>query len=360
MIAAHEAAAKASGARLVFSCGFNSIPFDMGVWFVEREARRYAWARRRRACAGGCAAMRGGLSGGTLASGMATMAAVQRDPSIGKLLADPFALTPGFTGPAQPDGDKAYEDKVAGSWVARFMMAGINTKAVHRTNFLLGHPWGADFQYDEMLMIDGPPKEGARRPAGFDFGAGPIAEAGRGPDQGRARGRLLRPPVHRRGGGRSHRARGGQGRHGPGLRFDGQDPGRGRLGPCPGRRSPGDAGRLLDAGGGHGRSVDQAPARLGGFDLRGGILSRVRTGLPGSIAAATNVAGERRKARTWRQPMYRRQVVLAAVAALALASGAPLSPPAHRPPGTISSRFHRRAWTMSTYCLGPISAPTRK
>ena len=101
--------------------------------------------------------MRGGFSGGTFASGLATMAAAQKDPAVGKLLADPFALTTGFHGPAQPDGDHPYEDKVAGSWVVPFMMAGINTKAVHRTNFLLGHPWGEDFQYDEMLMVAGPP-----------------------------------------------------------------------------------------------------------------------------------------------------------------------------------------------------------
>src|SRR6202035_111608 len=100
--------------------------------------------------------LKGGLSGGTLASGMATQAAAQKDPGIGSLLADPFALTPGFKGPAQPDGDKPYEDKVTGSWVGPFMMAGINTKAVHRTNLLKGHPWGRDFRYDEMQMLEGP------------------------------------------------------------------------------------------------------------------------------------------------------------------------------------------------------------
>ena len=178
MVAAHEAAAKASGARLVFSCGFDSIPFDMGVWFVERAARKRFGAPARRV-RGRVAAMRGGFSGGTFASGMATIAAAQKDPSVGKLLADPFALTPGFSGPAQPDGDHPYEDKVAGSWVVPFMMAGINTKAVHRTNFLLGHPWGEDFQYDEMLMVAGPPTGAA--PAGFDLGGAAPPKPGEGP-----------------------------------------------------------------------------------------------------------------------------------------------------------------------------------
>ena len=72
-------------------------------------------------------------------------------------------------------------DKAAGSWVAPFMMAGINTKAVHRSNFLLGHPWGRDFQYDEMLMVPGPPAAGAPAAMGFDFGAGPMPKPGEGP-----------------------------------------------------------------------------------------------------------------------------------------------------------------------------------
>ncbi len=179
MMAAHEAQAKASGARLVFSCGFDSIPFDLGVWFVQEaaKARLGGYAPRVR---GRMRKMRGGLSGGTLASGQATMAAVAKDPAIGALLANPFALTPGFSGPAQPDGDTPYEDKVTGSWVGPFMMAGINTKAVHRTNFLAGHPWGTGFQYDEMQMIDGPPKAGEVN-LGFSFGGAGMPKPGEGP-----------------------------------------------------------------------------------------------------------------------------------------------------------------------------------
>jgi len=182
MIAAHEATAKASGARLVFSCGFDSIPFDMGVWFVEKLAAEKLGSPVARV-RGRVRDMLGGLSGGTMASGMATMAAVQKDPAIGALLANPFAMTPGFTGPPQPNGDKPYEDKVTGSWVTSFMMAGINTKAVHRTNFLLGHPWGRDFQYDEMLMIPGPPKDGAPPAVGFDFGGANPPKPGEGPSK---------------------------------------------------------------------------------------------------------------------------------------------------------------------------------
>ena len=183
MIAAHQDEAQKTGARLVFSGGFDSIPFDLGVWFVEEESKKRfgAYAPRVR---GRVRALKGGLSGGTLASGQATMAAAKTDPSIGKTLFNPFALTPGFTGAAQPDGDTPYEDTAAGAWVGPFMMAGINTKAVHRTNFLLGHPWGTGFQYDEMQMLPGPPDPAAAGGmGGFDFGAGGMPLPGQGPTE---------------------------------------------------------------------------------------------------------------------------------------------------------------------------------
>jgi short subunit dehydrogenase-like uncharacterized protein len=181
MMAAHESEAKKSGARIVFSCGFDSIPFDLGVWFAEEEAKKKfgTYAPRVR---GRIRGMRGGLSGGTLASGQATMAAVQKDRTIARVLGDPFALTPGFTGPDQPDGNTPYEDKAVGSWVGPFMMAGINTKAVHRTNFLLGHRWGKDFQYDEMQMLDGPPQPSAGGFTGFSLD-GKMPAPGEGPSK---------------------------------------------------------------------------------------------------------------------------------------------------------------------------------
>ena len=182
MIAANAAAAEASGARIVFSCGFDSIPFDLGVFFVEEEAyRRFgAYAPRVR---GRVRGLKGGLSGGTLASGIATQAAAAKDPSVGVLLANPFALTPGFRGPDQPDGDRPYEDKITGAWVGPFMMAGINTKAVHRSNLLLGHPWGKGFQYDEMQMLDAPPSAAPAGMGGFNFGAGGLPKPGEGPSK---------------------------------------------------------------------------------------------------------------------------------------------------------------------------------
>ena len=179
---AHEPAAKASGARIVFSCGFDSIPFDVGVLFLQNAAKAKFGAAAPRV-RGRVRGMRGSASGGTLASGMATMAAIQKNPAVLAVMMNPFALTPGFTGPEQPDGNTPYEDTVTGSWVAPFMMAGINTKAVHRANFLLGHPWGADFKYDEMTMTDGPPSAGGTGPT-FEMGGGAGApKPGEGPSK---------------------------------------------------------------------------------------------------------------------------------------------------------------------------------
>ncbi|CAN1571964.1 COG3268 Uncharacterized conserved protein [Caulobacteraceae bacterium] len=152
MIEAHEAAAKASGARIVFSCGFDSIPFELGVLYTQTLAvKRLGHAVPR--VKGRVRSMRGGLSGGTAASGAATMAAIQKNPALGMLMFNPFALTPGFIGPAQPTGMDTHVDPDLGQEVGPFMMATINTKNVHRSNFLAGQPWGADFVYDEMSVI---------------------------------------------------------------------------------------------------------------------------------------------------------------------------------------------------------------
>ncbi|MDE2363749.1 MAG: saccharopine dehydrogenase NADP-binding domain-containing protein [Hyphomicrobiales bacterium] len=151
MIDAHESEAKASGARIVFSCGFDSIPFDMGVLFLQDAAKR-KFGRAFSRVKGRVRKMRGTFSGGTAASLKATLTAAARDPKILDLLKDPFALTPGFAGPKQPSGGKPEFDEDFGSWMAPFVMAAINTRNVLRSNVLMGRPYGADFVYDEMVM----------------------------------------------------------------------------------------------------------------------------------------------------------------------------------------------------------------
>jgi short subunit dehydrogenase-like uncharacterized protein len=151
MIDAHEAAARRSGARIVFSCGFDSVPFDSGVQQLQKRCRE-AWGRSAPRIKARVRAMRGTFSGGTVASLKSTLTAAAKHPSLFQLLADPFALTPGFSGPSQPTTLLPFWDATVGAWVAPFIMAPINTKNVHRTNFLLGHLYGTDFLYEEMIV----------------------------------------------------------------------------------------------------------------------------------------------------------------------------------------------------------------
>jgi short subunit dehydrogenase-like uncharacterized protein len=151
MIDKHDAAAQASGARICFSSGFDSIPFDLGVLMLQAEAKRRFGAPVPRV-RGRVRAMQGTFSGGTAASLTETMKAVAKNPRLVKLLSDPFALTPGFEGPEQPGALVPHYEDDLGKWAAPFIMATINTKNVHRTNFLLGHPYGQDFRYDEMVL----------------------------------------------------------------------------------------------------------------------------------------------------------------------------------------------------------------
>ena len=154
----HNEAAKASGARIVFSAGFDSIPFDLGVLMLQKHCVESFGAPAPRV-KGRVRAMKGTFSGGTAASLKATMVAASKDPAVVRYLTNPFSLAGGFEGPAQPAGNKPEYDESIGSWATSFVMAPINTKNVHRTNALLGQAFGADFVYDEM-MLTGPGEQG--------------------------------------------------------------------------------------------------------------------------------------------------------------------------------------------------------
>ncbi len=158
MIAKYEAQAQQSSARIVFSCGFDSIPFDGGVWFLQREAmRRFGKPAPR--VRGRVRKMKGTFSGGTMASMLATLEAGRRDPSIVRTMTNPYALVSDPPQTRQPRGDSVVHDEGVG-WSAPFVMAAINTKNVHRSNALRGYSYGRDFSYDEMqLMGDGPAGE---------------------------------------------------------------------------------------------------------------------------------------------------------------------------------------------------------
>ena len=154
MIDINHEEAKRTGARIVFSCGFDSIPFDLGVLTLQEKARE-KFGRPARRVKARLRKIKGGMSGGTAASAQATLGAAARDPALIRLLTDPFALTPGFSGPSQPSGLIPGYDPGMNALLVPFPMAAINTKNVHRTNFLLGHPYGTDFAYDEMMVAPG-------------------------------------------------------------------------------------------------------------------------------------------------------------------------------------------------------------
>jgi short subunit dehydrogenase-like uncharacterized protein len=158
MIDAHEAAAKSSGARIVFSCGFDSLPFELGVYFCQQTAKQVLGAPANRV-KGRVRAMKGTFSGGTFASIKATFAAAANDLSLVSMLKDPFVLTPNFEGPKQPPGNKPAFDAELDAWTAPFVMSTINTRNVHRSNMLMGFPYGKDFVYDEMVLT-GPGEKG--------------------------------------------------------------------------------------------------------------------------------------------------------------------------------------------------------
>ena len=160
MIAKYEEQAKSSGAKIVFSCGFDSIPFDLGVYQLQQKViaetgnpANYVKGRVRK--------MQGTFSGGTAASLKATLKAAFADPKVMKVLQNPYALALNTSPVEQPNGDKPYYDEKLGSWATMFIMAAINTRNVHRSNELLGHQYGEAFQYDEMLLT-GPGEQGEK------------------------------------------------------------------------------------------------------------------------------------------------------------------------------------------------------
>jgi len=156
MIERYDAAAKASGARIVHSCGVDSVPFDLGVYFTQATAKAEFGAVCQE-IRGRVRKMKGTFSGGTAASFKETMVRVMKDPASLNDLKDDFSLSGDFQGPRQPAGHKVqYEDDLK-SWAAPFIMASINTKARLKTSVKM------DFLTSCMLAKQ--PKVSASLPA---------------------------------------------------------------------------------------------------------------------------------------------------------------------------------------------------
>lgn len=176
VIDAHSADAVASGARVVHTCGFDSIPSDLGVWFTQQRAQEQFGAPCVRIDMR-VEAMKGGASGGTVASMVNLVEEASKDKAVRALLADPYALAPPDlrTGPAQPDLARPARDEVTGEWLAPFVMAAVNTRVVHRSHALLGRPWGPDFRYRETMATGRGPLGAAKAGA---VSAGLVAAMG--------------------------------------------------------------------------------------------------------------------------------------------------------------------------------------
>lgn len=195
MLDAHEEAAITSGARLVHCCGFDSIPSDLGVWFLQHQAQRLFGKPMSRVRLG-VQALRGKMSGGTAASMLNIIESSRSDPEIARIAKNPFALCPEEfrRGPRQPYVKGPVFDEDLNAWLSPFVMAAINTRIVHRSHALQGRPWGDDFSYEEAMMT-GRGFKGRRRAITWSLALGGFAlGASLGPTRRLMQKRLLPKP----------------------------------------------------------------------------------------------------------------------------------------------------------------------
>lgn len=168
MLSKYETLAQDSGARIVNSCGFDSIPSDLGVLFLQEKAKErfnhYCYRVKMRV-----KAMKGGASGGTVASMLNVAKEAAKDPALRRSLVNPYALCPEdhpfFA--RQASNNQAKYDADFDQWITPFIMASINTRIVHRSNGLLNARYGKNFLYDEAML-----SKSAFKAKAFSYGLG--------------------------------------------------------------------------------------------------------------------------------------------------------------------------------------------
>ncbi len=181
-----HAVATKTGARIVHCCGFDSVPSDLGVLLLHQAARADG--------AGALAdttlvvtALKGGVSGGTLASGLGQLEETAASAERRTVVEDPYALSPDRA--AEPDlGDErdlewASYDAAVGSWVGPFLMAGLNTRVVRRSNALQDWAYGRRFRYREVTGFGTGPAGAAQAAAVAAAGKAMAAGLGFGPSR---------------------------------------------------------------------------------------------------------------------------------------------------------------------------------
>jgi len=194
MIDRYQDEAGSSGARIVFSCGFDCIPSDLGALFMQREmAKRHD--QRCSAIQFRVARFSGGASGGTIASMLNLMEEAESDSQIMHTTNDPYALNPRGERNG-PDGWQPLAptyDCDFGQWIAPFLMAGIDSQVVRRSNALLNYGYGSGFRYNEAVLMGSGPLGFAKAAATSAVTAGLIAAMSVGPIRRRISGRLPSP-----------------------------------------------------------------------------------------------------------------------------------------------------------------------
>lgn len=152
MIDKYQEKALESGVRLVNCCGFDSVPSDMGVFFMQKKALELTGGYFEQISMR-LKAAKGGLSGGTVASMFNISQEAQKDRSIYKTIFNRYSLNPDpdFQGPDKSDLRKVVKDPITGGWISPFIMATINTRVVRRSHALNGFPFGENFTYDEAV-----------------------------------------------------------------------------------------------------------------------------------------------------------------------------------------------------------------
>ncbi|MEN9789755.1 MAG: hypothetical protein RLZZ473_1819 [Pseudomonadota bacterium] len=156
MIERYEDLARRNGARIVHCCGFDSIPSDLGVHFLQQQSLQ-AFGEPCEEINMRVRAMRGGFSGGTAASLLNVAREVSANPALRKELANPYSLcqlgvaAEGLVPVRQRATRLFARDSAAGGWVSPFIMAAINTRIVHRSNALSAGRYSRAFRYDEAV-----------------------------------------------------------------------------------------------------------------------------------------------------------------------------------------------------------------
>lgn len=153
MIEKYETQAQQSGARIVHCCGFDSVPSDMGVYFLQQQALKQfgvpATQVKMRV-----KTLKGGASGGTVASLINVIQEAAADPVLKKELVNPYSICPkGHSFTQQQDFIKTAKlDPDFNAWIAPFVMAAVNERVVHRSNALSGNAYGSNFSYNEAIL----------------------------------------------------------------------------------------------------------------------------------------------------------------------------------------------------------------